>query len=292
MRCRKSITMSSQPHMMKIDMQKTALKKAVDLIKRFNEVAAIGLSGSHVEGIEDEHSDLDICIYAREKLPPKDVREREYRNSGIEKLIYLDLDFEVIKADGVVIDGVECGFCWMSIPFISKFLSCLSLDFGCDEFLPGGLLKTRPIFDPKGIINKLKRIVPSYPEPRAIHRIRIHLEKAHHLIFGIGRLKAAASRNDYYDFLKIEYDVLDSFMTALFALNRQWFCDEKRLLNRIKNFELKPDNCSERLESIIKHHGENIELEKCLTNVCKLLIDLQAISKKTYPKLNVFKSWE
>ena len=268
-----------------------ALSKAVELIKIFDGLAAIGLTGSYAESIQDEHSDLDICVFVRDRLPLPESREQKYWNFGIEKMIYFDVDLEVSRADGVRIDGINCSLIWMAIPYALKFLRNLRRDFDCDEFLPGGLLKTKPIFDPKGNIDKLISIVPRYPEDRAIHRIRRNVEKAYYIIHGIGWLKAAASRNDFYSFLKYEYEVLDNFMTTLFALNHEWFCDERRLIKIIGNFELTPENCVKRLESIIMHQGDNANLKKCLENIGKLFFDICKISRQRYPHLELPEKW-
>ena len=59
---------------------KGALNKAVGLLKVFDGVAAIGLSGSCSEDIYDKHSDLDICVFVRDRIPLAERREREYWN--------------------------------------------------------------------------------------------------------------------------------------------------------------------------------------------------------------------
>jgi len=269
-----------------------ALSKSLDILKGFDQLAAIGLSGSCSRQDNDDLSDLDIGVFVSEQLPVPEVRKRRYKACGICDIAYFDVDFEVSRSDGLKVEGVDCGFIWMSLPQAKAFLNHLNDNLDCDEFLPGGLLTMKPLFDPDDVIEELKKSVPSYPENRAMHRIESNLNKVHFLIYVLAWLEKAVLRNDYFSFLKSEYEVMDNFFTAIFALNHQWYSDEKRLTHRIRSFDLVPRNVADRIESIIMHRNSNANLEKCLQDIKRLFADLATVSREKYPSLDLPIDWE
>ena len=51
-----------------------SISKALDILKGFDEVAAIGLSGSSARGNHDGMSDLDIVVFASGEIPCPETR--------------------------------------------------------------------------------------------------------------------------------------------------------------------------------------------------------------------------
>lgn len=269
-----------------------SISKALDILKGFNEVAAVGLIGSFTSGNHDEMSDLDIAVFACGELPDFETRKIRYETCGISDLAYFDVDFEVSRGDGLKIDDVECSFIWMGLPKVKAFLRALTEDFDCDEFLPGGLMTMRPLFDPDETIASLRDSMPSYPEARARQRITRNLREAHFSIYVLSWLQKAAMRNDYFSFLKNEYEVLDRFFTALFALNHQWYSHEKKLTEIVRGFEVIPRDVGYRIESIIMHKNGCEDLSRCQQEIKGLFADLAAVSQQKYSCLNVPKVWK
>jgi predicted nucleotidyltransferase len=268
------------------------ISKALDILKGFDEVAAVGLSGSSVSGKQDEMSDLDIAVFASWELPDPETRKARYATYGISDLAYFDVDFEVSRGDGLQIDDVDCSFIWMSLQKARAFLQALTEDFDCDEFLPGGLMTMQTLLDPDETIASLRDSVPSYPEIRARQRITRNLREAHYSIYVLAWLQKAAIRNDYFSFLKNEYEVMDRFFTALFALNHQWFSHEKRLTEIVSGFEVVPRDVGYRIKSIIMHKNSCEDLSRCQQEIKRLFADLAAISQEKYPGLNVPRDWK
>jgi predicted nucleotidyltransferase len=269
-----------------------SMSKALDILKGFDEVVAVGLSGSSARGNRDKMSDLDIAVFASGELPCPETRRRRYATCAISDTTYFDEDFGISRCDGLQIDGIDCGFIWMSLPKAEVFLRALTEDFGCDEYLPGGLMTMRAILDPEGIIPALRDSVPTYPDGRAKHRIKKNVNVAYFSIYVLAWLHKAAMRNDYFSFLKYEYEVLDNFFTALFALNHRWYSDEKRLTEIVRSFEVAPRDVGDRIESIIMHKNGCEDLPQCLREIKGLFADFAAIALEKYPDLSVPGDWK
>ena len=267
------------------------IRKVIGLAHRLDEIEAIGLSGSYSRHLEDSLSDVDICIYVRGTLPPADSRERAYHHLGLTDWLYFDVDFEQSRGDGVRIDGQRCDLCWMSIPAVSSFLRLLRTDFDCAEWLPGGLSTVETLHDPKGRLERLRAEIPVYSHSRARHRFKSATNGAYISLYNLGWLKKAAFREDYFSFLKNEYDLLEKLFYALFALNQEWYSDEKRLTRRIMSFEYVPEDADKRIQSVVMREGENRQLRGGLESIKGLFEETVSLAHCKYPDLDLPKDW-
>lgn len=267
------------------------INKAIEIAREFPETIAVGLSGSQSTAQNDEYSDYDICIYAK-TIPKAKKRQEIYKRHTLADTRFFDVDFEVSRGDGLDIENELLDFLWMDINVVKTFISNLTIDYYCDEFLPGGLIKMSPLFDPTDTIGELRRMIPQYPHERAIRRIEQNIRRAYLHIHTLAWFDKAILRNDHYSFLKYTFEVIDAFCTAIFALNNEWFSDEKRLFSRIDKMALSPSNVSERMESIILHTGKHANLRNCLENINKLFEELVVLSCKKYETLDVPRKWD
>ena len=268
------------------------LSRAVNMLAAFDEVVAVGLSGSSANGTADHLSDLDICVFATPDLPDPKSRRQRLESAALGEITYVDIDFEVSRGDGVFVNGKACDFIWMSVPKVEAFLKSLALDFECDEFLPGGLLKTDAVHDPDGLIERLQRAVPDYPRERAMYRVEKSICVAHSSLYVLRWLEKAVARGDSFSFLKFKYQLLDNFFTALFALNRQWFSDEKRLVEKVEEFDHTPGQAKSRLGAVIMQSGNSAPLAGSLKELKSLFFDLACLSRKVYPELEIPTAWD
>ncbi|MFC1735919.1 nucleotidyltransferase domain-containing protein [Candidatus Hydrogenedentota bacterium] len=269
------------------------LSRAVDVLTGFDEVVAIGLSGSAANGATDDLSDLDICVFADPDLPEPSLRRVRIESGGVGKIAYFDVDFigSPSRGDGVSLHGKVCDFNWMTVAGVTSFLESLFVDFDCDEFAPGGLLKIKDVHDPQGVIKTLQEAVPEYPSERAVHRIEKSISAARFSLYTLRWLEKAAARNDYFSFLKFQYELLDNFFTALYAMNRQWYCDEKRLVENIDKFAHAPSQAQARLTQVIMHSGKCSSLSESLKELKALFAELACLSRKMYPELELPTEW-
>ncbi len=267
------------------------LSRVVDFLTGFDEVVAVGLSGSGATGNMDRFSDLDVCVYTKPDLPEAKTRRERLESAGLGEIQYFDVDFEVSRGDGLSLNGKRCDLNWMSVPKVELFLKSLVVDFDCNEFLPGGLLMTKDIYDPNGLIEHLQKAVPAYSPERSMHRIKKSVSAAHFSLYVLCWLEKAAARNDYFSFLKFKFEILDHFFTALFALNRQWFCQEKRLVEMVDRFPYAPSSARTRLTEVIVHSGTSSSLGESLKEIKSLFSELVGLSVQAYPGLELPSEW-
>ena len=263
----------------------------VNLTHSIDNVSAIGLSGSYARGREDALSDIDVCVYVEDKLPPPQARQQAYASLGFTDFIYFDVDFEYSRGDGITVSSVRCDFNWMSISVVLSFLRRLESDFDCPEFIPGGLSTVKELHDPNKAIGRLQNAIPQYSDARAKHRIEKAISDAHTSLYGLGWLKKAAFRNDYFLFLKYKYNLLETLFRALFALNHVWLSDEKWLTKRIASFQYVPEQIGARIRSVIMHQDGDRDLNNCLTSLKQLCADTVLSIHRRYPGLDLPIEW-
>lgn len=267
-------------------------EKPLQLLRQFCQVDAVGASGSVSRDICDGLSDIDLCVFAEEQLPLLKDRERRYREFGISDFKYLDGNLEASRIDGFKIDGVDYDLLWMSLPETEKRLDDLNIDFDCDEYLPGGLLTVQTLFDPQGHIIRLCERIPQYSDKRARHRVKDNIDKAYFSIYDLGWAQKAPQRNDVFSYFFNKWTVFDYFISALFALNRQWRSHEKRIIEQIRHFDLAPSGVGDRVESIIMYRGENANLETNAKQLKQLFADLVTIASKEFATIDLPERWK
>ena len=87
--------------------------------------------------------------------------------------------------------------------------------------------------------------------------------------------------------MKYEYALLEDLFRCLFALNHVWLADEKRLAQRLTDFDLVPINANQRIEQIIMRQASCATLDGSLTALRTLFIDTVDCALKRYPDLAV-----
>ena len=274
-----------------LDISDQILQNIVSLGDEFGTELAIGLSGSHARGTTDAFSDLDICVFVEGDYLQPENRRSFYATLGFRDSIYFDVDFNTSRGDGFVIDGMRCDFNWMVIENVHVFLDNLDRNFDCPEWLPGGLATIKAIYDPRDIITGLQEDIPIYSIKRSQHRVQRALQDAHFSLYTLAWLPKASCRGDIFSFLKYQYFLLENFFYAIFALNRIWFSDEKRLVEKLMSFELVPDKADQRIETIIRHEDRGVSLESCLQEIKSLLSDTATCAHQVYPALDLPTTW-
>ena len=267
-------------------------EQCLPILEEFEDVEAVGLSGSVARSVSDEFSDLDICVFVKDQLPSPDKRKRKYEEFGISDFRYFDGDLKDSRIDGLVIDDVDFDFLWMSLRRSERFLRDLSKNHECDEYLPGGLLELQPLVDPRQRIASLRGLIPPYSEARAKARVKSNVKSARFSIYALEWTTKAPYRNDYFSFFFNKWMVFDHFVSALFALNRQWRAHEKRIIDQIRRLDIVPRNAACRVESIILHDKENTSLEANAGSIKELLSDLTALALKQFPDIDLPVEWK
>ncbi|MCP4643508.1 MAG: hypothetical protein GY851_23875, partial [bacterium] len=152
--------------------------------------------------------------------------------------------------------------------------------------------KVRALHDPDGVIEALQRAVPTYPSARAAHRVQAAVRAARFSLYVLRWLDKAAGRGDVFSFLKHEYELLDYLFTALYALNQEWLCEEKRLVERVTAFDRVPHDIDIRLSAVIVHKGPCASLDRSLKELKSLFADLSELALDVRPDLDVPVDWD
>jgi len=269
--------------------QKEITERVIRLAEALGEIRAIGLSGSHARHTADALSDVDICLYVVGEIPPDSARRRAYEQLGFSGPIYFDVDFDTSRGDGLLLADRRWDMNWMRIDAIAAFLGSLEHDLDCAEWVPGGLKTVLPLHDPADEISRLQRQIPPYSDQRSRYRVQKGLSEAHLSLYGLGWLEKAVARQDHLLFAKHQFLILEQLYYTLFALNRRWFSDEKRLT--AITFELSPPNLGERVSAIVTRRDENRDPAGCLRSIEQLLADTAAIARRAYLDLDLPAKW-
>ena len=267
-------------------------QRVVRVLKSFPEVVAIGLEGSFASGQSDAFSDLDMRVFVAQDFPSSADRRARYAKARWTKFNYFDLNFGMSLADSARIGNLDFDLDWIKVPALESYLSSLATEYDHDEGFAGAMGKVIALHDPDGVIDSLKQQIPTYSEERAARRAAAHLRGAHHRLYVLKWLEKAVARGDHACFLSHQSEIMGNFFSALFALNRRWFSDEKRLLEIVRGFEIAPRDLTRRLRRTLLRRGRCASGEGCLREIKGLFHDLAALAKKRAPGIDVPVTWK
>ncbi|MDJ1506886.1 nucleotidyltransferase domain-containing protein [Xanthocytophaga agilis] len=253
-------------------------------LKGITNVQAIVLGGSYATGTATETSDLDIGIYYYEKAP-FDIREiqaiaKKYAkdssptvtgfyewgpwvNGGAwVKTAYgkVDLLYKNIEQITTTIENAQEGlwenhfeqqppYGFSSIIFLAETQVCI------------------PLYDPEGIIAKLKSAVQTYPPKLKQLVVQQSLWSAE---FTIWHADSFAVKQDVYNTLGCFTRAIKNIVTALFALNELYPISDKRAIQVLEQSTIKPPHLTDKINAVLcvdmDTLSENVDLLKSLFN--------------------------
>lgn len=234
------------------------LNSLLDSISAMKEVQSIGVSGSTTPLPKPGEGDIDVFIYC-DMIPTSEDRQTVICQFGVllqEGKINVFEEGHWGIGDFVLINGVETWLMYFTvnetINDVESILNGKYPDKLDNYYYPVGrcaMLKNISIlFDRNHFLHSLKERLSEYPDKMTEIIIQYHLNK----LEDTEDLDRAVMRKDvlFYHFA-IDLDI-DSFLQALFALNKTYFPSRKRTLNYIKNFSKKPERCEDKLLEVIK----------------------------------------
>lgn len=247
----------------------------------FEGVRAVGLVGSRATGNADPFSDLDLLVLSAKSVPPGEVRLQHYKTLDV-KVVTVDHDLEAVRYDGLSSVGIGLDLYWCSQPGLEVYLRDLGVVFGGDESLAVSLATTEPAYDPDGLLDRIRRQMPAYPEERAVYRVRRSLQAAHRVFHVTRALEVAAIRDDVFEFGRVCRELLERLVTCLFALNRRWFGGGKRLDRQLSSLRLHPADHVSRLTDISLYRRGHEDLAACHDAILGLYEDVRALALREF----------
>jgi len=253
--------------------RRTSLTSIVTTLAEVPGMAAIVLGGSYARGTYHSDSDLDLGLYYSEASP-----------FLIEEIQRMARQY----ADGtppIVTDFYEWGpwvngGAWIQTP-VGKvdflYRSIEHVERTIQEAMQGAyqrhydqqptfgfyniiyLAETSicvPLFDPQGVLARLKQAVAVYPSTLQQTIVGATLWGAEFAFFFAHKFAAVA---DVYNTVGCLSRIADHLTQALFALNKTYFLSDKRVLEEIARFEHCPFAYGERISGVLACPGDTTE---------------------------------
>ncbi|MDF2802026.1 MAG: hypothetical protein K0S61_1929 [Anaerocolumna sp.] len=237
---------------------KEIMQLLIDRISTMEAVQSIGISGGKNQLPKAGDGDIDLFIYC-DVIPEFEVRQAIFNQLGDllqERKINVFEGGHWGTGDYALINGVETWFMYFSInATLDDVEAILKGDYPDkldNYYYPVGrcamLKDINVIFDRNGFLYSLKQRLSEYPEKLAKVLLQHHLDE----LEDIEDLERAVVRKDIL-FYHFALDIaIDHFLQALFAVNKTYFPSRKRTLDFIKDFNIKPIRCDEKLLDVVR----------------------------------------
>ena len=235
----------------------SSFQALVSALSRLDGVRAIGKTGGAALP-KDGFGDIDLFVFC-DRLPTHAERETLYQSLAKTCSVVEYGEAEHPHwglVDSLLLAETETYPMFFSKdPFLESIHSILRGERTQREanyFYPTGccasILGMNSCYDPNGLIAELKQVCSDYPDSLRNALINAHLPK----VDDEEDFQRAIRRGDVLFFHSTLDLALDSFLQALFALNRVYFPSRKRSLEKVASFQIKPRNCEERLLRVVE----------------------------------------
>ena len=246
------------------------VRHVTERVARVRGIAAIVLGGSQARGTADRHSDVDLGLYY-DSLHPLRIAELrraacELDDRHIPGLVtnlgewgpgvngggwlmvggrHLDFIYHDLKAVAGAIEECRRGE--------PKSIYQLGHPLGFhNRIYAGEVACCRPLFDPRGAVEELKKLVQRYPAALRRAAVRKHLFDA---AFELGIADKPAARGDILYTTGCLFRAAGFMTLVLYGLNRQWFINEKGAISASREFSIRPRNFRGTIESVLAAPG-------------------------------------
>jgi hypothetical protein len=236
-------------------------------------MAAVVLGGSHASGTAHAGSDIDLGLYYEEANPFAVAEIRSIAEAASTESPATITDF---YGWGAWVNGGA----WIhssqgKVDFLYRNLAQVSLTI--DEAAQGithhdydqqpafgfysviYLAETKiciPLFDPLGVIAKLKEHVAVYPPALKQKLVADSLWAAE---FTLANARGFCGQGDIYNTVGCLTRASSNLTQALFALNETYFIRDKKVFDVIDQFPIRPDQYTQRVASVLAHPGSSMD---------------------------------
>jgi hypothetical protein len=259
---------------------------------------AVMVTGSVAEGLCDEYSDCEVCIYYDELPSDEELELARQQNHGSESLGILGERIEGAIGQTYFINGVEFQFAHATIAQWEKEI--LTILSGSDIQSPmmktmTGTLIGIPLYG-ETLIQKWKAKIANYPDKLAQKMVEHYLT-----FFPIwGMWEKLARRDTTLWYYQILVESGQNLLGVLSGINRLYYStfQFKRMSRFIEQMEIAPENLSSRLEGLF-HHEASVaidELEALVRETVELVeihmpqVDTSSVRRKLEWKQQPWKS--
>lgn len=261
---------------------KDKIAKLLDDVANIEVIRAIGQTGDVNFIPKAGEGDIDIFVFG-DKVPTYEERKVVYDNkSSLFEECYMNVCEGGVWGTGdvFIIDGVETMLMYFSTNETLKYIN---------EILDGKHLNSDDGFYPIGRCATLKTINVIYDESRTLEGIKEKLStypdklRKDMINFHIGRINneedfgRALLRKDVLFYHQVLEGSIDHYLQGLYAVNKTYYPSRKRTKQYIDSFEIKPENCYERLLKVIRFGSTPEDIEKSYSEWCKLVSDLKGV---------------
>ncbi len=213
------------------------------------------VTGSVAEGLCDEYSDCDVCLYYDELPSEEELQLARQQNHGSELIGILGDRQEGAFGESFLINGIECQFAHATIAQWEKEISTVLEKFDVQSPLVktmSGTLVGIPLYG-ETLIQQWKAKVANYPDGLAQRMVEHYLK-----FFAIWGMQSKLARRDttlwYYQML---VESAQNLLGVLSGLNRLYYStfQFKRMSRFIEQMEIAPENFASRLEGLFHHEA-------------------------------------
>ena len=264
------------------------IQDIVDEVKNVSGVKAIVLGGSRARGTHHAASDIDLGIYY-DSSQPLDVNELAKVAAKLDDEHRTDL----ITATGgwgpwingggwLRIQSIPVDFLYRDLDKVNNVIdACLDGNveiyyqpghpngFPSSIYL-GEIAVCQPLWDPEGIIVKLKSSITPYP---ATLKKAVIQKFAWEMDFSIGIAQKSIAKSDVAYAAGCAFRAVMCMLQVLFAVNETHWLNEKGAVAIANHFEIKPANFQNRVDEVFTLLGATPE---SITQSLNLLKELSA----------------
>ena len=245
------------------------MEQLVDQLSHLTGMMAIVLGGSYASGTQNETSDLDIGLYYVEAKPFSiDEIRRIAKGISVNGTATITEFYEwgewVNGGAWIHTPQGKVDFLYRNIDQVQRTLKeaqegLLYHDF--DQQPPYGfysviyLAETQiciPLYDPKQVIDKLKRQVGSYP---ILLKSRIVGDGLWGAEFTLMHARTFAGQGDVYNTVGCLTRVVSTLTQVLFALNERYYLSDKKVMEVVAAFPVLPMEYCKNINRILSGPG-------------------------------------
>lgn len=278
--------------------KRALIEQAVSELAVIKHVEAVVLGGSYASGTAHSGSDLDIGVYYLESQPfaVEEIRQAAQRlaRPGSTPTVTGFYEWGAWVNGGAWIETPVCkvDFLYRSLDQVRKTIDeshqgICRHDYDQQPtfgyYSTGYLAETMiclPLFDPARHIARLKEAAAQYPPRLKASIIQNSLWSAE---FTLAHAKGFAEKGDIYNTSGCLARIAANLTQALFALNECYFLTDKKVMEAIEAFKMRPPEYCERLQLLLAYIGTGREeLIRSVTALDELWREVKALAADAY----------